>query len=108
MKLHMIVVIKPADPLIEAMHALRREVFVVAPIPHELEAEEVDEISTHVPALWGGRVIASGALCVRIKQQRSAGWRSQPRRGLRRLSSSRSLLQRFSTNGLGAWKRANL
>src|SRR5215472_9705985 len=49
MELHTIVAIQAADPLMAAVLALRREVFVVEQhIPHELEVDEDDKIATHV------------------------------------------------------------
>jgi len=60
MELHTIVAIQAADPLMAAVLALRREVFVVEQhIPHELEVDEDDNIATHVAALLDGRVIAT-------------------------------------------------
>jgi predicted GNAT family N-acyltransferase len=60
MKLHGIVVLQAADPLMAAVYALRREVFVVEQhIPQELEVDEDDKIATHVAALLEGRVIAT-------------------------------------------------
>jgi predicted GNAT family N-acyltransferase len=60
MKLHRIVVIEAADPLMAVVYALPREVFVVEQhIPQELEVDEDDKIATHVAALLEGRVIAT-------------------------------------------------
>jgi len=60
MKLPSIVTIQVTDPLMAAVYALRREVFVVEQhIPQELEADDDDKIATHVVALLDGRVIAT-------------------------------------------------
>jgi hypothetical protein len=56
-KLHRVVSIQASEPLMAAVYALRREVFVVAPhIPRELEMNEDDKIATLVVAQLGGRV----------------------------------------------------
>jgi len=48
MKLPSIVTIQVTDPLMAAVYALRREVFVVEQhIPQELEADDDDKIATH-------------------------------------------------------------
>jgi predicted GNAT family N-acyltransferase len=60
MKLHRVVAIQASDPLMAAVYALRRKVFVVEQhIPQELEMDEDDKIATHVAALLDGRVIAT-------------------------------------------------
>jgi predicted GNAT family N-acyltransferase len=60
MKLHTVVAIQASDPLMAAVYALRREVFVVEQhIPQELEIDEDDKTATHVAALQDGRVIAT-------------------------------------------------
>jgi hypothetical protein len=44
--------IQAADPLMSAVYALQRAVFVVAQrIPQELAVDEDDKITTHVAAL---------------------------------------------------------
>ena len=60
MKAPTIVAIQATDPLMAAVYALRRDVFVFEQhIPQELELDEDDKVATHVAALLDGRVIAS-------------------------------------------------
>jgi len=60
MKAPTIVAIQATDPLMAAVYALRRDVFVFEQhIPQELELDEDDKVATHVAALLDGRVIAT-------------------------------------------------
>ncbi|WP_454642221.1 GNAT family N-acetyltransferase [Bradyrhizobium liaoningense] len=55
-----IVEIRAADPLMSAVFALRREVFVVEQgVPEELEVDENDKVAAHLAALSDGHVIGT-------------------------------------------------
>ena len=62
--------IRATDPLMSAVYALRRDVFVVEQgVPEELEVDDDDRVATHLAALSDGRVI--GTLRI-LLHQRSA------------------------------------
>lgn len=55
-----IVEIRATDPLMSAVYALRREVFVVEQgVPEELEVDENDKVAVHLAALSEGNVIGT-------------------------------------------------
>jgi predicted GNAT family N-acyltransferase len=65
-----IVVIRATDPLMSAVYALRREVFVIEQgVPEELEVDENDKVAAHLAALSDGHVI--GTLRI-IRHERTA------------------------------------
>jgi predicted GNAT family N-acyltransferase len=69
-KLTTIVEIDATDPLMSAVYALRREVFVVEQgVPEELEVDENDKVAAHLAALSDGRVI--GTLRI-VRHERTA------------------------------------
>jgi predicted GNAT family N-acyltransferase len=56
----MIVEVRATDPLMSAVVALRRQVFVVEQgVPEELEVDEDDKVATHLAALSDGLVIGT-------------------------------------------------
>jgi predicted GNAT family N-acyltransferase len=60
MKLTTIVEIRATDPLMSAVYALRREVFVIEQgVPGELEVDEDDKVAAHLAALSGDHVIGT-------------------------------------------------
>ena len=55
-----IIEIRATDPLMSAVYALRREVFVIEQgVPEELEVDEDDKVATHLAALSEGHVIGT-------------------------------------------------
>lgn len=65
-----IVEIRATDPLMSAVYALRREVFVVEQgVPEELEVDENDKVAVHLAALSDGHVI--GTLRI-VRKERTA------------------------------------
>lgn len=55
-----IVEIRATDPLMSAVYALRREVFVIEQgVPEELEVDEDDKVAAHLAAFSGGHVIGT-------------------------------------------------
>ena len=55
-----IVELRATDPLMSAVYALRREVFVLEQgVPEELEVDEKDKAAAHLAALSDGRVIGT-------------------------------------------------
>ena len=65
-----IVEIRATDPLMSAVYALRREVFVIEQgVPEELEVDENDNVAAHLAALSDGHVI--GTLRI-VRHERTA------------------------------------
>lgn len=65
-----IVEIRATDPLMSAVYALRREVFVIEQgVPEELEVDEDDKIAAHLAAFSDGHVI--GTLRI-VRNERTA------------------------------------
>ena len=65
-----IVEIRATDPLMSAVYALRREVFVIEQgVPEELEVDENDKVAAHLAALSDGHVI--GTLRI-VRHERTA------------------------------------
>lgn len=65
-----IVEIRATDPLMSAVYALRREVFVIEQgVPEELEVDENDKVAAHLATLSDGRVIGTLRL---VRHERTA------------------------------------